>query len=584
MDNRFSQSNQNEYRKVQLNDHDDRNLEGWSRELGARELDVEELDGEQLDGEQLDVDQVNVRELGWQRPAEFKSAWLELAFISSALGALAMADFIVDGFQVILPALVEPFHIPSGSQVWPSSVVTMVAGAFLFPLGRLTDMYGGYYVFNGGLLWFTIWTVAAGFANNFVFLVLTRAMQGLGLSAFLPAGIALLGRIYRPGPRKNLIFALYGAVCPIGFFAGMLVAGAALEVLASWRWYFWLGGAMSGLCCLSTFLTCPHDYTAVHRRTKVEVKMDWYGTLTTVPGIMLFIYAVTESTNSAQGLASPHVIVTLLLGILFLGLAVYVESVVESPLIPADIFHVKYVKLMLLYLLLSWGVYSMYLFYSNFYIQLVLGQSALVTALWYGPWAGGGLVLSTLGGIVLDRLPGHWLLNLSSISTIMAVLLFALMPAEPNYWAWVLPAMLFEAASADVLWTVSNVFLTTSLPRHRQGLAGAIISLTLFLGDALFLTISDVVKECLGGAGLSLDAQYKGVFWTGVSIGAVAFGINFFIRIDKASSDLTVDEKQEAEAGLRLDRWWRRSSASSATASVADSDTVVGSETAGLLE
>ncbi|RCI14001.1 hypothetical protein L249_7996 [Ophiocordyceps polyrhachis-furcata BCC 54312] len=43
---------------------------------------------------------------------------------------------------------------------------------------------------------------------------------------------------------------------------------------------------------------------------------------------------------------------------------------------------------------------------------------------------------STLGGVVLDRIPACWLLITSSISTIMAVLLFALMPTDPNYMCW----------------------------------------------------------------------------------------------------------------------------------------------------
>ncbi|PHH67705.1 hypothetical protein CDD80_591 [Ophiocordyceps camponoti-rufipedis] len=387
------------------------------------------------------------KRLGWQRPPEFKNAWVEACFVLSSVGALAMADFIVDGFQVLLPALIDPLSIPPGAQIWPSSVVTMVAGSCLFPLGRLTDMYGGYLIFNGGLTWFTLWTLAAGFATNFIFLVFCRAMQGLGMAAFLPAGIALLGRFYRPGPRKNLVFALYGAACPVGFFSGVLTAGFSQEVLGQWRWFFWVGG-----------------------------------------------------------------------------------------------------------------------------MQMVLKVSSLTTALWYAPWAVSGLIFSTLGGLVLDRIPASWLLIPSSISAIMAVLLFAVMPSEPSYWLWIFPAMIFEAASADILWTVSNVFLTTSLPRHHQGLAGAIISLTLFVGDALFLAVGDVVEESMAGAGSGAETQYKAVFWVAVVIGLAALGTNFFIRIPEASAELTVDERDELE--------WKRGKEDSMT----DAETVVGCEMENLLK
>lgn len=238
-----------------------------------------------------------------------------------------------------------------------------MAGAFLFPLGRVTDMYGGYLVFNGGLLWFTVWTVAAGFAGNFTVLVLCRAMEGLGTAAFLPAGISLLGRNYRPGPRKNLVFALYGAIAPLDFFAGIIIGGMAQDLL-SWRWYFWLGSAITAPCCLGTLLTCPRDYAAAR---SIKVKMDWWGVLTMVLGLMLFIYAITASTSHAKGWTSPQIITPLVLGVVLLATAVYVEGwVAASPLIPADIFRVQYMKRMLLCLFLSWGVFSLYLCYSNF--------------------------------------------------------------------------------------------------------------------------------------------------------------------------------------------------------------------------
>ncbi|PFH55700.1 hypothetical protein XA68_17805 [Ophiocordyceps unilateralis] len=526
--------------------------------------------------------ELDVKRLGWQRPAEFASTWMEVSFVVSSIGALSMADFIVDGFQVLLPTLIEPFNIPPGSQIWPSSVVTMIAGSFLFPLGRLTDMYGGYYIFNGGLFWFTFWTLAAGFATDFVFLVFCRAMQGLGLAAFLPAGIALLGRFYRPGPRKNLVFALYGASCPLGLFGGMLTAGLAEQVFSQWRCFFWVGGVFTGLCCVGTILTSPRDLppgpgvvASNPEKHKSKVSMDWPGTLTTVPGFMLVLYAAAKGTNSDNGFAAPHVVVAFLLGIIFLGVAVYVEAKVESPLIPVEIFRVKHMKAMLLYLVLSWGVYCIYLFYTNFYIQTVLQKSSLTTALWYAPWAAAGLLLSTLGGIIMDRIPGSWLLVPSSVSAIMAILLFALMPAEANYWLWVFPAMIFEAVSADLLWTVSNVFLTTSLPRHHQGLAGAIISLTLFMADALFLAVGDVVEERLSEAGADASMQYKGVFWTGVVIGLAAIFVNCFIRIPEAAAELTSEERNDLDRAS-----WRRDSGGSVT----DSDTVVASETEGLLE
>ncbi|PHH70251.1 hypothetical protein CDD82_7242 [Ophiocordyceps australis] len=437
-------------------------------------------------------------------------------------------------------------------------------------------MYGGYIVFNAGLIWFIIWTVATGFTQTFTMLVVGRAMQGFGASAFLPAGISILGRTYRPGPRKNLVFALYGAVAPIGFFVGIIVGGMSQDLL-SWRWYFWLGGMIAGLCGLGTILTAPRDYAQARR---ANITMDWWGACTIVPGLMLFIYAITESSSASHGWASPAIVVTLVLGLIFLGAAVYVEGwIAVSPLVPADIFGVPLMKRMLFCLMLSWGVFSLYLFYTNFYIELVLGKSALLTAVWFGPWAAGGLVLSTLSGFILHILPGRVLLVIAATSKILAVLFFALMPEEPNYWAWGFPAMLCEAACVDVLWTVSNVFLTTSLPRHRQGLAGALISVTLFLGGALFLAVADVVKGQFRAHGMDIRAQCKGIFWMGVGIASIALVTCFFIRLGRAGCSLTVEEKEEENTEAKSRPITSRASSMQTVVVESDSDSVFVRET-----
>ncbi|KAL3965596.1 hypothetical protein ACCO45_002600 [Purpureocillium lilacinum] len=492
--------------------------------------------------DELEQRRIDIEKLGRERPAAFSSTWLEIAFVTAMLVSLSMAEFVIGGFQVVLPALVEPFGIPPSSQTWPSSVLTLVAGSFLFPLGRVTDMYGGYVVFNSGLIWFSIWVIAAGFAQNFTTLVLCRAMEGLGAAAFLPAGISLLGTIYRPGPRKNLVFALYGATAPLGFFSGIIIGGLAQDLL-QWRWYFWIGGIVTGLCCAAALLTSPRDYTEAR---KMKVKMDWWGTCTMIPGLMLTIYSITESSHARRGWSSPEIVSTLVLGLVFLAATVYVEGwVATAPLIPADIFRVKYMKRMLFCLLLSWGVFSVYLFYSNFYIETILGKSALVTAVWFAPWAASGVILSTFAGLILHVFPGRVLLIFSGICKVVAVLLFALIPENPNYWAWVFPAMVCEAACVDVLWTVSNVFLTTSLPRHRQGMAGAVITITVFVGGALVLAIADVAKGQFEAAGMEVKAQYKGVFLIGAGLAVLALISCSCIKLGKAGCALTVDEKEQ---------------------------------------
>ena len=55
----------------------------------------------------------------------------------------------------------------------------------------------------------------------------------------VPNTIALIGIHIPPGPRRNIGFALFGAMAPVGAAGGSLV-GAVVVQLTGWPWVFFL--------------------------------------------------------------------------------------------------------------------------------------------------------------------------------------------------------------------------------------------------------------------------------------------------------------------------------------------------------
>lgn len=274
-----------------------------------------------------------------------------------------MQEYFVSGVHIILPPLSNSLSIPTANQTWVSSVLTLSAGASLLPLGRMADMFGGHVVFNAGMIWFSGWSLAAGFTNSYISFILCRAMQGLGASAVLPTGIMLLGRVYRPGPRKNFVFSMYGAIAPMGFFFGMIMGGVAAEKL-SWRWFFWLGGTITFAASGVSLFAIPRDWKSTRA---MGVRMDWWGLVTICPGLVLIVFCITQSSAAPQGWASPYIIVSVVLGVLLLVAGVYVQrNVSADPFLPAEIFEPKYMKAMLVCLFLAYGGFGIFLYYTNF--------------------------------------------------------------------------------------------------------------------------------------------------------------------------------------------------------------------------
>jgi hypothetical protein len=162
----------------------------------------------------------------------------------------------------------------------------------------------------------------------------------------------------------------------------------------------------------------------------------------------------------------------------------------------------------------------------------------------------GGLFLSTAGGFVLHLIPGRALLVVSGAGWIGALLLFALAPIGANYWAYTFPSAIFATIGIDITFNIANIFITTNLPRERQGLAGGLINSILHLGITFCLGFSDVIQaETVERIGLL--KSYKAIFWFGVAAASVALLLMaFFVKIEKAKSDLTADEKREIEQAV----------------------------------
>ncbi|RDA92087.1 hypothetical protein CP533_3589 [Ophiocordyceps camponoti-saundersi (nom. inval.)] len=519
--------------------------------------------GEESDGV-LVTDHVKL--LGRARPAIFSGPLSEAGFVFTVVLSMMTSEYFVGGFDLVLPTIADDLQMPPAARTWPAGVVTLTTAALLQPFARLCDIYGSRLVFLYGQAWLLAWSIVTGFSVNTVMLIVCRAMQGIGAAAFLPAGIALLSHTYRPGPRKNVAFSIYGAFACVGFYFGIFVGALAAELL-TWRWYFWIGAIICFFDLASGFLTIPRDIPDVDP----DARMDWLGVLTIVPGLVLVVFAFTDAGQAPGGWRSPYIYVTLVVGVIFLVAAVYVQGWVSAqPLVPPALFKPKYMKRLMLSLFCYYGVFGIFLLYSTFYIENILGIKPLLAAAWFTPLAVGGMVLAIGGGLILHVVSNQILLTVSGLGFLLSVLLFALIPGPDEgkstsfiYWAYVFSAMLGGTIGIDITFNVTNVFITTAMPRRLQAAAGGLINSLLYLGVAFWLGVTQTaISAADERRPIDAQAQYRIAFWTGVGLAALAVCLTVTVRIGQATAALTADERAEME----------RDAAEAAAAAAADEE------------
>jgi len=478
--------------------------------------------------------------LGRERPPSFKNAWSEIGFVIAVAMSQILTEYFVSGFNILLPSLINEINIPTATSVWPATAFSLSIASTLLFFGRLGDRYGGYVVYISGLVWLTIWSLVAGFSQNSMMMIFCRALQGLGPAAFLPTGVQLIGSAYRPGPRKNIVFSIYGTAAVIGFFVGIFVAGVVAQ-FTRFGWYFWIGAILATINLAISICCIPNDGA---QRRKNDIKIDWIGSGLILSGVILLVFSITESAHI--GWRVPYIPVFFSISIVLLLYTVYFEGwIAKSPLLPPDVFNVPHTTPLFFAIFVLYGTLGIYLLFGTQYFQDVLGATPLQVVAWYTPMAVGGLLLAISEGFLLAIIPGRILLIISGCGAFGAQLLLALMPVGGSYWAYLLPSMILGTIGIDLSITLIMVFVTTQLPLNRQGLAGGFVNSLLQLGMAISIGLTDIIRTKTEPYAGEVQS-YKNVFWFGVAAGLLSLIVlAIYGDVPVAKSDYTADELAE---------------------------------------
>ena len=102
--------------------------------------------------------------------------------------------------NVALPSIQTDLGFSQAALAWVVNAYLLTFGGFLLLSGRLGDLLGNKRVFLGGVVSFTVASVACGFAPSAELLVVGRAVQGLGGAAVSAVALALImGLFTEPG-------------------------------------------------------------------------------------------------------------------------------------------------------------------------------------------------------------------------------------------------------------------------------------------------------------------------------------------------------------------------------------------------
>ena len=400
-----------------------------------------------------------------------------------------------------------------GKLSWFVASYSLTVGTFILIAGRLGDMYGHKNMLIFGFSWLSLWSLLAGIStySTGIFFNICRGFQGIGSGFLLPNALAILGRTYPPGMKKNMVFAVFAACAPTGYTIGAAFTGV-MEQFVSWSWAFYLMAIAGTVIVIAAFIVVPgHD----EEHTEKQV-FDWAGSITGVAGLVL----VNVSWNQAPvvGWQTPYVYVLLIIGVLCIIAFVYIETKVAQPLVPIKAFTTR-VAMSLMCVACGWGTFGIWVYYLWRFLQDLRGLSPLETVA-QSVACISGAVASILTGYLMGRVPVSVIMLIAMCAFCTSVILLGTMPVHQTYWSQAFLSFLIAPFGMDMCFPSATIMLSESVPRKHQGIAGSLVATVVNYSISLSLGFAGtiVMQVSPGQTPQELLKAYRAATYFGIGL------------------------------------------------------------------
>lgn len=391
-----------------------------------------------------------------------------------------MATLDASVVNLSLPTIIQSLNTNLKAVAWVIMTYLIVITGCLLLMGRLADLFGQRRIYLFGYLTFTIGSTFCGFSPTIYFLIGARMLQGLGASALMAIGPAVLTTAFRKEEQGQAL-GILGSVVSAGFLTGPILGGFLVEHLG-WRSIFFINLPIGVIGIFLTLKILAKDGPVR------KIRMDLLGAIM----FFLFISSLLFFLNRvSQGLTS------LLWGLFLLtffcfGLFVVAELRSSSPLVDLSLFRKRLFISSLGASFFSFWMSGAHTFVAPFFFQNILGFSPSEVGMLIFPVSLTAMIFAPLGGRFSDRVGARIPATVGLILISLTIFSFTLLKEGISPYHIIWRQVVFGIGIA-LFNPANNSTIMNSLSRDKVGLASGLLALSRNFGMAIGVAFAEMV-------------------------------------------------------------------------------------------
>ena len=387
----------------------------------------------------------------------------------------------IDGsmINVVLPTLSDAFSVPMSVVQWVPIVNLTVVSATMLLFGKIGDAVSYRKPFLWGLWLFCAASFMAGFAPSIVFLIIFRALQGLGASMIMSVVFAIITAVFPPDELGKAMGMNIFTVS-LGLVIGPLLAGLLTNYL-SWRWVFFVDGivALTGI-----FLTLRY----IPNFEGTATKIDYLGAGLFFVFSSTFLLLVSLSSNYAFNTLSKTL---LLISILSLLLFIYFEQRTPNALVNLKLFRNRSFSFGLIASMFTFISQFMMTFVLPFHLQRLLGYQPHVSGLMITVFPLTSMISSLLSHSLNTRVADNILCFLGSIVSAMGIALLGFSGLDTSF-IHLASGLAIYGFGTGLFQSVNSKSVMATLPKNYLGIGSSLLSMIRNMGMALGVALGSL--------------------------------------------------------------------------------------------